>query len=112
MDIVKYYLEELLVNPRLTLMGSVEDEQTESQNGGDELVIEFPSLAIQCFSLVLTVHNEDQDMLNYLLNKFGEGGMIVSYPLWNSEQLSFILRGAVIEQWKEGITTILKGNLA
>jgi len=89
----------------------IDPDQLQGHTSWD-LLFPFPSLNIQCFALVLCVHNKDGDMLNYLLNSFSQEGKVVAYPLWNSEQLSFILRGVIAEQWLEGLTIVLKGNCA
>ena len=69
MALVKYYLEELKVNPRLSLLGPLsEDHNDIMAMSAIDIIVPFPSLNVQCFSLVLAVSNRDEDMLNYLLN--------------------------------------------
>jgi hypothetical protein len=51
-------------------------------------------------------------MLDYLLNQYSADSSIVAFPLWNSEHLSFILRGVFHEFWPEGIEIVLKGKTA
>jgi hypothetical protein len=53
-------------------------------------------------------------MFEYLLNDFclEEKNKIYAYPLWNSEVLSFILKGVIMESWTEGINIVLKGACA
>ncbi|CDW78869.1 UNKNOWN [Stylonychia lemnae] len=115
LPIVKYFLETLQLNPRLTLLGPLELDQTKNQEEivvktSIEALVPFPSLQVLCYSLVLAINNKDYNMLNYLLNQFSQDGKFVSYPIWNSEQLSYVLTGVIAEKWIEGIDVVLKGN--
>ena len=60
----------------------------------------------------MAVHNKDEQMLDYLLNKFTLEGKVVSYPIWNTDALFFILRGTILEGWYKGIEIVLKGDCA
>ena len=72
----------------------------------------MPNLHALCFSLVIAIHNRDDTMLTYLLNDYSYDGKLIAYPLWNSECLSYILKGVIAENWTQGIDIVLKGNLA
>jgi len=114
-DLVRYFLQDLDVNPRTALMGPAEQEETKSGTQAPsmwEVMFPFPSLSLQCFSLALCINNKDGETLNYLLNEFGQEGSHGCYPLWNSEQVLYILKGAVAERWLDGVDVVLKGNCA
>ena len=36
----------------------------------------------------------------------------MAYPVWNTDVLSFLLKGCVSERWLEGVSTVLRGNCA
>ena len=72
LPLVQYYLETLGVNPRLSLMGAMAQDIEQPLEGQStwDITFPFPSLNLQCFSLVLCIHNKDATLLNYLLNTY------------------------------------------
>ena len=63
LDLVKFYLEELKVTPFLSLLGPLsQDEGNDTYDpiAISELIVPFPSINMQCFSLVLTINNRDE----------------------------------------------------
>lgn len=114
LPLVQYYLETLGVNPRLSLMGAMAQDIEQSLEGQStwDITFPFPSITIQCFSLVLCFQHKDAALLNYMLNTYSQDGRYVAYPVWNTEVLDFLLKGCVSEHWLEGITTVLRGNCA
>lgn len=86
---VQFMLEKMMNNARLSLNGWYD-------SGGDvdfEGIVEAPPLSAICFSLALAVSQRNAKMLDYLLNQYSADSSIIAFPFWNSEHLSFVLRG-------------------
>jgi hypothetical protein len=60
--------------------------------------------AMQAYTLICTVVNQDKTMLEYLWDSHGS-------VLWNENHLRELIRCLIIEEWTEGINYLFESEI-